>query len=98
MKTFKIVFYSSEHGELSKMKEFFREADRIQDLVSEPPEEFFNMLTTFFPVHGWAELEDGSSTIYVIFAPRPARLEEVEEGEFLDWLENVQPSDFKDSF
>ena len=55
------------------------------------------MLSTFLPVHGWAEIEGPeNNTVYVIFAEKDAALEDVEESEFQDWLENVRPGDFKD--
>jgi len=100
LRNFKIIFYKSELGELVKVKEFFREAEAIQDLVSDPPDEFFDMLGSFFPVHGWAEIEKEASTVFVIFAPRNKKLDvlgDVDENEFQVWLENVQPSDFKDA-
>ena len=96
MRNFKIVFYKSELGELIKIKEFYREAAAIHDLVANPPEEFFEMLDSFSPVHGWAELDKTSSTIYVIFAPRGKRLQEIENTEFLEWLESVSPADFNE--
>lgn len=94
MKNFRIVFYKSDLGELVKLKEFFKEAEAVNDLVSDPPDEFIDMLGTFFPVHGWAEIEKRNSTIYVIFAEREEKLETVDADEFTEWLKEVSPSDF----
>ena len=99
LKNFKIVFYKSELGELVKVKEFFRRAETLQELVADPPDEFFDMLGSFFPLHGWAEIGKENATVFVIFAPRAdgGRLPDIEETEFQDWLGNVRPSDFKES-
>lgn len=94
MKNFKIVFYKSDLGELVKLKEFFKEAEAVNDLVQDPPDEFIDMLGSFFPVHGWAELEKRNSTIYVIFAEREEKLETINEDDFKDWLNGASPSDF----
>jgi len=96
LQTFKIVFYKSHQGNLLKVKEFYRQAEELQELIADPPDEFFEMLNTFMPVHGWAEIEGENNTVYVIFAPRDTRLEDVEESEFQDWLDHVRPGDFKD--
>lgn len=98
MRSFKIVFYKSESGELVKIKEFYRVVEELQDLIADPPDEFFEMLGSFFPVHGWAEMDQEKATVFVIFAPRPGDLNEVDNIEFKDWLNNVRPGDFKDFF
>ncbi len=96
MRSFKIVFYKSESGELVKMKEFFREVDGLQELIADPPDEFFEMLGSFFPVHGWAEMDRERSTVFVVFAPRESDLDEIDNDEFKDWLNSVSPGDIKD--
>lgn len=96
MKSFKITFYVSENGELVKAKEFFRFAENLKSLVANPPEEFFEMLESCFPMHGWAEIEQETANVFVIFTPRNINLQEVNKDEFRHWLENLKPSDFSE--
>jgi hypothetical protein len=94
VKSFKIVFYKSQNGELVKVREFFRLAENITQLVADPPGEFFQMLEFFLPIHGWAEIEEKSASVFVIFTPRDTKLQEMENDEFKKWLENIKPDDF----
>ena len=103
-KNFKIVFYRSDEGHLAHMKTLHRKAEKLVDLVLDPPEEFFEMLEENMPIHGWAELEEKDATVFVIFAPRshpPLETEtftstfiDAEEIQFKEWLNGVKPSDF----
>jgi hypothetical protein len=106
-KTFKIVFYISDNGELAHMKTLYREAEQITELVEDPPEEFFSMLSDNLPIHGWAEIEDEKAVVFVIFAPRSeedqTRRELISPSDTMDerhrfrkWLSQIKPSDFKD--
>jgi hypothetical protein len=106
-KTFKIVFYVSDNGELAHAKTLYREAEQIAELVEDPPEEFFAMLGDNLPIHGWAEIEDEKAVVFVIFAPRTeadnTRRELISPGDANDernrfrmWLSQIKPSDFKD--
>ncbi len=96
MKSFKISFYKSESGELVKIKELFRLADSIDELVAAPPQEFFDMLSDYFPLQGWAEMEENRANVYVIFAPRAAEgVSDIEVNDFREWLDNIKPADFK---
>lgn len=105
-KTFKIVFYISDNGELAHIKTLYREAEQIAELVEDPPEEFFAMLGDNLPIHGWAEIEDEKAVVFVIFAPRTendqTRRELISPADSLDerqqfrtWLSQIKPSDFK---
>lgn len=94
MKSFRIVFYKSEEGELIKIKEFVKEAVKLQDLIQDPPDEFFEMLKNYAPVHGWAEMEPVASTVFVIFTERSRKLPEENDEDFKNWLAEVRPSDF----
>ena len=96
MKSFKISFYKSEGGELSFIKHFFRLADKIEDLVANPPQEFLDMLGDFMPLQGWAEVEESKANIYVIFSPRGSQIKDVEQNEFRQWLDKIKPADFKE--
>jgi len=95
-KSFKIVFYKSEMGELVKVMTLYRMAEQLSDLINDPPKEFFEMLGEYAPVHGWAEIEDTRAAVFVIFArhgmERTGTAEEAKH--FRDWLESVKPSDF----
>lgn len=93
MPSFKILFYRSEGGELVKVREFYRVANALSDLVQTPPKEFFDMLEDSLPMHGWAEVDEGRVTVFLIFVPRPGDLGEVDHDEFVDWLRNIKPSD-----
>jgi len=95
VKSFKIVFYRSENGELVKVREFYRFAEGLFELVENPPQEFIDMLEFFVPMHGWAEMEERRANVFVIFTPRDTRLQEFEKSEFRKWLENIKPADFK---
>jgi hypothetical protein len=95
MRSFKILFYESRMGELVKVKEFFRLAEQISDLVQNPPPEFFEMLESSMPMHGWAEIDEERATVFVIFVPRGGELKEVDRKDFVDWLQKVKPGDFK---
>lgn len=96
MKSFKISFYKSEGGELIKIRELFRLADSIDELVASPPQEFMEMLNDYFPLQGWAEMEENRANVYVIFAPRAAEGDkDVEVNDFRKWLDNIKPADFK---
>jgi hypothetical protein len=95
MKSFKISFFKSEGGELTKLSQFFRIANRIEDLVSNPPQEFLDMLVEYMPVQGWAEIEESRANIYVIFAPRGSHIGDFEQKQFSNWLETIKPADFK---
>lgn len=107
-KTFKIVFYVSDNGELAHMKTLFREAEQIGELVDDPPDEFFDMLMENLPIHGWAEIEDEKAVVFVIFAPRTeddnTHRELISPSDTLDerhrfrkWLNQLKPSDFRDA-
>ena len=99
MRVFKIVFYRSENGELTKFKEFYREAEALSDLLENPPDEFYEAMKKLFPLHGWAEVDEERSTVFVIFtvkAKQPKRpRRDKEKVEFRNWLKQVKPSDFK---
>ncbi len=97
MRTFKIIFYKSEKGELVKAQEVFRLANSINELVEAPPQEFFDMLDDYFPLHGWAEIEERRATIFVIFTKRKANLQDIDRKDFKEWLESVNPSDLSES-
>ena len=96
MKSFKIVFYKSEGGEIVHVKTFFRLAEQLADLIKDPPEEFFDMLDDYSPMHGWAEVEPTRCTVFVIFVPKNAAhvTTDDEASQFREWLGNVKPSDF----
>jgi hypothetical protein len=96
LKSFKIMFYKTEKGELTLVRTFFRLADSLTDLMKDPPGEFFEMLREYMPVHGWAEVEDVRATVFVIFAPRAvmSASQDEEAASFRDWLNNAKPSDF----
>jgi hypothetical protein len=104
VKPFKIVFYLSHKGELTLLKTLYRQAEKLVDLVMDPPPEFFELLESHIPIHGWAEIDDDSACVFVIFAPRgstpretesfTSRLVDAEEMQFRDWLNQVKPSDF----
>ncbi len=95
MKTFKISFYKSEMGELVKVREFFRLANTVDELVANPPEEFMDMLAEFLPLQGWVEMERDKASVFVIFTSRENRPKDHEVEEFGKWLENIKPADFK---
>ena len=95
MRSFKIAFYKSEQGELTKIREFFRLANTVDELVSNPPEEFMDMLTEFVPLQGWVEMEPDKASVFVIFTPREGKIMDAEREEFSRWLENIKPADFK---
>ncbi|HOX28059.1 MAG TPA: hypothetical protein PLQ76_02765 [bacterium] len=97
MKSFKINFYKSENGSLTKVKELFRLADAVQELISNPPEEFFEMLVDHFPLHGWVEMEEEKANVFVIFVPRGSALHDFEREQFRKWLENASPADFSEN-
>ncbi|MEW6200368.1 MAG: hypothetical protein AB1546_00205 [bacterium] len=98
MRVFKIVFYRSEKGELTKFKEFYREAEALSDLLENPPFEFYDAMKKLFPLHGWAEVDDEQSTVFVIFTGRKGRTgrarRDAEKVEFRNWLKKAKPSDF----
>ena len=95
MRSFKILFYVSRGGELVKVKEFFRLAEKLSDLVKNPPQEFFEMIESSLPMHGWAEIDEERATVFVIFVPRGGELTEVDRKDFVNWLQKVKPGDFK---
>ncbi len=92
--TFRVVFYRSENGELIKVREFARTAASVNDLVSDPPQEFLDMLGDFIPIHGWAEINTENTVVYVIFATRfDSNLEDIGKDDFHIWLDEAKPSD-----
>jgi len=97
MKSFKIVFYKSEKGELVHMRTLYRLAEQISDLLDDPPSEFFDIIKEYMPIHGWVEMEETRATVFVIFAPRSVVLGPIseEKEKFREWLNGVKPSDFK---
>lgn len=104
MKPFKIVFLLSHKGELKQLKTLYRQAEKLVDLIMDPPAEFFELLESHIPIHGWAEIDDTSACVFVIFAPRSdppretesftSQLVDAEEMQFREWLSQVKPSDF----
>lgn len=96
MKSFKIVFYKSERGQLVHAGTCYRRAVDVADLMDNPPGEFSDLLMTHTPIHGWAEVEESGGTVFVIFAFRtvPLGTPENEVEQFSDWLNDVKPSDF----
>ncbi|MFA6449829.1 MAG: hypothetical protein WCX65_10190 [bacterium] len=95
MKSFKISFYKSDGGELTKLLQFFRLAEKIEDLVANPPQEFLDMLDEYLPLQGWAEMEENRANIYVVFTPRGNNIRDFEHNEFRRWLDTIKPADFK---
>lgn len=95
MFAFKVVFYKSLKGDLTKIKEYYQMAETFTDLIESAPSELFDILKTCFPVHGWVEIEQEKGTVFVIFVPRYNEKLRIEEEEFKTWLEKVKPKDFQ---